>query len=327
MEPLREADMVLDACGRRQPPSGYRWVDLPAVLPFNWSKFEAVAPVTPAQGRIANNSRANFICRGVMIQSPVGVRIRWPGGRYLSQGPTWVNLPAPGNPSATGGSIIALDTEQVIERGAKIAIEMSGGTAGLVNIQFWGVLRYLLMSGKNGGAGDGSAPVMMPDPIDELEARSRFRCGPPQNIMAPEWYLGNQCTRETPDGFEDEAFTFLSGGITVPVGGQNFNNAVIVPGGDDVIVRRYRAITDYTALMPASSTVPVFSLRLPSGYSVTGGDLVPTPNLFWIPMFPSIRLHPGDRMIIDMGDMQPLGSGSVTTTFEFEAVKRRKLLP
>lgn len=325
MQPLREADMVLDACGRRQPPPGYRWVDLPAVLPFNWSQFATVAPVTPAQGRVANNSKANFICRGVMIQSPVGVRIRWPGGRYLSQGPTWVGVPTvPGNPIATGGSMIALDSEQEIERGAKIAIEMSGGTAGLVNIQFWGVRRYLLMQPKNGGAG--SSPAMIPDPIDELEARPRYRCGPPQNIMAPEWYLGNQCTPETPAGYEDEPFTFFSPPITVPVAKQNFNNAVIVPGGDDVIIRRYRAITDYSGLGGASSTIPVFSLRLPNGYSVTGGDLVPTPFLFWIPMFPTIRLHPGDRIILDVADMQPVGTGSVTTTFEFEGVKRRKLI-
>lgn len=319
MDPISEADYVLSACGRRQPPPGVSWVDLPYVLPFNWSQFANAAPVTPAQGRLANNSKATFICRGVMIQSPVGVRIKWPSGRYLQQGPTWTGQAQPGNPIGTGGNMIALNAEVEIEAGAKISIEMSGGTAGLVNIQFWGMLRYLLMSAPGGGA-----PVMVPDPIAELEGRPRYRCGPPQNIMAPEWLIGNQCTPETPDGFKDEPFTFFSPAIVVPVGGQIYNTATIVPGSDDVVVKRIRAISTYA--LDGGSAIPVFAMRLPSGYSVTGGDMVPTPFLFWWPVFPTMRLNPGDRVIIDMADMQSSGGGSISTVFEFDAVKRRKVL-
>jgi hypothetical protein len=319
MDPIGEADYVLSACGRRQAPAGANYVDLPIVLPFNWSQFNNTAPVTPAQGRLANNSKVSFFCRGIEIQSPVGVRIKWPSGRYWQQGPTWTGPTQPGNPIGTGGNLIALDSEIEIAPGAKVAIEMSGGTNGLVNIQFWGVLRYLLMSAPGGGS-----PVMIPDPIAELEGRPRYRCGPPQNIMAPEWLLGNQCTPETPDGFIDEPFTFFSPAIAVTVGGQVYGTAVIVPGSDLMIVKRIRAISTYS-LDQGGSAIPVFAMRLPNGYSITGGDMVPTPFLFWWPVFPTMQLQPGDRVIIDMADMQSAGGGSISTVFEFEAVKRRKV--
>jgi hypothetical protein len=70
---------------------------------------------------------------------------------------------------------------------------------------------------------------------------------------------------------------------------------------------------------------------------MTGGDLIPLggitsstpdfPGLFqWMTIFPTIVVKAGDRIILDMGDLFPGGGlASITTVFEFDAVKRRKL--
>lgn len=317
IEALSEADYILNSCARRIAPDGSRAVDLPYSACFHSSQFATVAPITPTQGRLANNSKAIFVIRGVVIQSPVGVRIRWPNGRYLQQGPTWAGaVPnALGNPAGTGGNMIALDSEVIMDRGSKLTVEMSGGTAGVVNVQFVGVLRYLVME-------KGAAQLVTSDPVGELEARPRYLCGPPQNIMAPEWFLGNQCTPEVPDGFEDEPYTFFSPSITVAVGSRVFGTQIIIPGSDDVVVRRVRMISEYNL---DGSAVPVFAMRLPNGYALTGGDMVPGLPLFWWPWLPSTRIPYGQRIIVDVADMQGSGSGSITSKFEFDAVRRRRV--
>lgn len=319
IEALTEADYILNACGRRIAPDGARAVDLPYSATFHSSQFATVPPATPTQGRLANNSKATFVIRGVVIQSPLGVRIRWPNGRYLQQGPTWAGaVPnALGNPAGTGGNLLALDSEVIMERGSKISVEMSGGVAGVVNVQFVGVLRYLVMS-KGGGA----IPTTS-DPVAELQSRPRYLCGPPQNIMAPEWFLGNQCTPETPDGFEDEPYTFFSPSITVAVGSRVFGTQILIPGSDDVVVKRVRMISDYSDL--DGSAVPVFAMRLPNGYALTGGDMVPGLPLFWWPWLPSTKIPYGQRLIVDVADILGSGEGSITSKFEFDAVKRRRV--
>ena len=318
VEALSEADYILNACGRLVAPDGARSVDLPYAATFHSSQFATAPPATPTQGRLANNSKATFVIRGVVIQSPIGVRIRWPNGRYLQQGPTWAGaVPnALGNPAGTGGNMLALDSEVTMERGAKLTVEMSGGVAGVVNVQFVGVLRYLVMSSA---AGD-NPPVY--DPIAELEARPRYLCGPPQNIMAPEWFLGNQCTPETPDGYEDEPYTFFSPSITVAVGSRVFGTQIIIPGSDDVVVRRVRMISEYNL---DGSAVPVFAMRLPNGYTLTGGDMIPGLPLFWWPWLPSTLIPYGQRIIVDVADIQGSGSGTITSKFEFDAVRRRRV--
>ena len=70
--------------------------------------------------------------------------------------------------------------------------------------------------------------------------------------------------------------------------------------------------------------IPVVQIRLPNGYSVTGGDQIPINLGYWYPMFPTLRVAAGTRFILDVTD--PLGgeAGTLTVTFEFDAVKRRR---
>lgn len=460
LELLTQADYVLNACGRPVPPKGYRFVDLPKIIPFHATltegvgtsatildedgtglKFTAIAPGTtvtvgtehvsseppyytltgstaagwtitfyqiggqlcstivalvagtpalaalisavlvgadsplqapggtgplfgPAivgintQFRIENISNTLFLCRGIMINSdPVLIRIKWPSGRYWNQFPSNdinATVGAGTNfPQGTGGALYALDEEMPIERGARVAVELSGNYSGPADVALWGVLRYLLKdTGNTLGAVDGATcivgypaqansqpapscligyPVsggakgktgsfLMSDPVEVLKQRQRFVCWPNGNIMAPEFLLGNQCDTDTPPGFYDESYTFFSDPVTLNATGQSYSNTVGVPGQDDVVIRRWRAITGSTA-GPGGALASV-GIRSPSGYSLTGGDLVPTNLGYWFPVFPTLLLKHGTLLILDY--MSAIGAG-VTVQIEFDAAKRRRI--
>lgn len=339
LEMLREADYVLDSCGRLVPPPGFRFVDLPSIIPFHFD-INVSGGDAPTQTRVANLSNTLFLCRGIAIpfSSGFGFQIKWPTGRYFNQFP--FNFGSPFQiPVGQGGAMLALDVEVPLEPDARVGIEVSGQMMiAVVDIQFWGVLRYLLKATDSTGRADASCIVGYPtlgksvsgggletiaDPVWELERRPRFRCSPNQNIMAPELLLGDQRS-ETPAGWQDESFTFFSPPITCNLADQSFGNVVLVPGSDDVVIKRIRTMS----VQPdAGSAVPVFAIRLPNGYSLTGGDLVPAPFLGWWPVFPSLRVQTGGRLIIDMADIQAVGAGppGIVTTFEFDCVKRRRI--
>lgn len=456
LELLTQADYVLNACGRPVPPKGFRFVDLPKIIPFHatltttpgtsatilnedaegllftalaqgtsvdvgiqqigsaplsyaitgdtaagWeilftypvsggvlcSAVIALIAATPAlsalisasiviadsplpnggtgplfgpsilgintQFRIENISNTLFLCRGIMLNSdPLSIRIKWPSGRYWNQFPS--NDPnATGGagtnfPQGTGGSLYALDEEMPIERGARVAVELSGVYSGPADVALWGVLRYLIkdtgnilgaVDGKtcivgypaqaqsqtapiclvgypvSGGAKGKAGSFLMTDPVEALKERQRFVCWPNGNIFAPEFLLGNQCETNTPPGFYDESYTFLSDPVALAGSGQSYNNTVGVPGQDDVVIRRWRAIATPTV-------ITYIGIRSPSGYSLTGGDLIPTNVGYWFPVFPTLLLKHGTLLVLDyMASVGP----NFTIQIEFDAAKRRRI--
>ena len=342
IELLRQADMVLNACGRPTPPPGYRWVDLFRIIPFYANTTFSGTPTTPYQSRVSNNGDTVFVCKGISYGGANGapqIRVRWPDGTYLSQFPS---TPRNTYPTGNGTSLLAMNQERLIKPGDRISVELSAST-GVVQLAFWGVLRYLLKAetaeqaessqastclvgyAANPGkfSADSQKLLMMPDPAREIASRPRLKCGPNQNIMAPEFMLGNQCMAETPVGFEDETFTFFSEPIVVPAGGLNYGNAVIIPGSDDVVVK---SVTGFTTFTGGLFSVPTLQIRLPNGYSVTGGDMVQL-NLWpgGAPIFPTLRVAHGGRLILDMADTQPSqNTGASSTILQFDGVKRRQ---
>jgi hypothetical protein len=311
----------------------------------------------PSQSRLENTSNTMFVVKGIMLSTdPVQFRLKWPNGRYWNQFPS--NNPLVGFgadfPQGTGGNLYALDEEVYIEAGGRAAIELSGPNAAPVDVALWGCLRYLLketgMGGavvdnetciigypdkaKNGqpnclvgypvsaGAKGKTGLITIPDPIQVLKERTRFPCWPNGNIMAPEFLLGNQCETDTPPGFTDEAFTFLSQAVSITAGGanQSYSNSIDVPGQDDVYIRRWRIISTWSE---GAAGLPIVGLRSPTAYSVTGGDQIPLWLMYWVPMFPTLRMKAGTDLIFDVS--VPGLVNTITVQLEFDAVKRRRI--
>ena len=107
--------------------------------------------------------------------------------------------------------------------------------------------------------------------------------------MAPEFLLGNQFETDTPPGFWDEPYTFLSQVVTITAGGadQAYSNSIQVPGQDDVVIRRWRIISTWTE--DGGAGLPIVGLRSPTGYSITGGDQIPLWLMYWVPMSPDFQ--------------------------------------
>jgi hypothetical protein len=345
LELLREADMILDACGRPEPPPGYNFVDLPRAFGYTIAAVSVCVgvPFTAPSERVQNKATTLFLVEGIAIQpgSTPRFNIRFPSGRLFNKMPTGIDGSSGGSlwtPTGYGSQMYKLCEPEPIPADARITVSTFGGFS--LYIAFWGKLRYLVadkssarsgavsciigypsQAKESGGRSLADLPTMA-NPIPRLAALPRYPCTTPNgNILAPETLLGNQCTPEVPDGRRHNSYTLVSDPITVATGRASNNNAVLIPGNDDVILRRVRVHT-VRSDDEGSSNIPTFALRHPSGYSVTGGDQIPVAyDQQWFYLFPSVRCKAGDRLILDVSNVGPGTSGSLTTTFEFDGVK------
>lgn len=346
-ELLKEADLILDSCGRPMPPPGFKFVDLPRIINFTTvvPGFGEAGETGPAtQFRVTNNANTLFLCKGVSVSASdllaLNYRLKWPNGRFFSQNPFFTVQPTVGavvdaTVNGAAGNMLALNVEQPIEKGARIALTHGQGT---LNLDFWGVLRYLIKEVDDGREPPGNYciigyPVvarnqkrgtwkleLITDPTLKLEALPRYMCGPNQNIMAPEILLGDgPAAGETPAGNTDESFTFFSPSVTVASnnGVASYGNETLVPGSDDVVIKRWRGRPSWDA---ETAGIPLVNMRLPNGYSVTGGDFMPI-GYQWMPFPLDLRIASGTRIILDFAVMD--GSGdNIAVVMEFDAVKR-----
>lgn len=354
LELLTQADYVLTPCGRPVPPKGFRFVDLPRVIPFHFDNTVGAQPGTPFNRTVSNTANTLFLTRGIVLSSGFRARLRWPSGRFISSNMMF-NFLEQASPQGVGATMLALTEEMPLDPDARISVQISGlnATNAACDLNLWGVLRYMLKVGDDTGEGSrvsgnpaASCIVGYPavaknndagldlidNPVDVLKARPRYVCGPNQNIMVPEWALGNQCTPETPDGFQDEPFTFFSPVIAIAANDEVYSVPVIVPGGgEDIIVKSLKFFTTYQS-DGGFFSVPTLQIRLPNGFSMTGGDMIPVaydqnfiPNVFELPVFPTLHLKTGMRLILDAADMLVTGSGTAFLKVQFVGVKRRAI--
>ncbi len=261
-----------------------------------------------AASRIENKARVQFICRGVSVVGAVApYRIWWANGRNLEQ------VVSTGSFTGSGAGLRTLQPEVPIDPGGKIIIE-SGTitTGGAALFYFWGVLRFPLKS-----QGDEPEPY-----LPDTSRAPRIPGSQNQNIMAPEWMLGNQCCPETPPGYWDEPFTLHSPSVANPIGTITVGVPTEVPKDCEYFVVRnvqWNSTSDETV----TAGVSAIQIRMPNGYSLTNGDF--TPQDWTGPLFPPMMVEGGGRIIQDFGDMDTAGSGNITTVVRYDGVKRRKL--
>lgn len=316
VELITEADRVLNACGRPIPGAGAGWVEIPKGILYAKYLAAGVAPTT--EERLVETP-VPFLLKAIQgFQNPPTLdavlwRLRFPDGSdFQSRNATC-------SEGLDYGSFrLAIDPPVLCDPGSRFWVTVDGLTnnssnATSLNLVLEGVLRYSI----RGGAACGVAPALRPRYVRDQN----------QNILAPEWRLGNQCYPETPVGFFDKPYTYatpLVSLVQVPWTG------VIVPGvkfpmeSDTEFVARSFATVTNSATGGSTGNVAV-RIRRDDGYEVTDGFTLA--RRISGPMFPELPIKPHGALYIDyqvFGGLGAVGGVLLVQTF-VSGVKRRRL--
>lgn len=123
---LTEADYVLNVCGRPVPPKGYRYVDLPYVIPFHFDNNLAhpVPIPTPINRDVSNRAQVVFLCRGIAVRSDLRWRIKWPTGRFVAEGIEFADIEQ-ASPQGVASNLLALTSEIPIGPDERITVQLN----------------------------------------------------------------------------------------------------------------------------------------------------------------------------------------------------------
>lgn len=226
---IRQADLVLSKCGRPQVPKGVVCVPIPKK--YFYQKYfvnpDTVPPYPPdtnepieiaADTTFMLKALSGMVYGGVLVPASaapllswgaVYLQIQYPSGRMLQ------NVLTDAQPyTGFGSNRMVFDKPIPCPAGSKLFVtvddSISGFTGALGNftvmLLFEGALHYFLKPSA-------STPPVAANPTDSAAALPRYYFrSPNQNILAPEWMVsgldGVQCHRETPQGLEDDAFTY-----------------------------------------------------------------------------------------------------------------------
>lgn len=231
---MRDLNYTLDACGRQVPPANTSWIDIPAHIMYTrFMPGDGVTAGSTDIGGVMHKGRVSFMLRGMTAQilprNSQGVywRLRLPSGLYFQDEMS-------GHASSFGfGSDRQLFTPPVEWKpGEKLFVDLDSILAGpppvggyTVVFMFEGVYRFPV-------SGSGSVR----NPLDALQI-PRYFLTPNQNILAPQHMFGPGCPSETPDGFQDEEFCYVTPTKDLPITGATQSNIQlqIQPDSDFII--------------------------------------------------------------------------------------------
>ena len=310
---LKQADVVLSKCGRPVAPLG-----MSAVCLYRGIPIQAVFPVTPASASQTITREISgdttFLLRAISTTSSaataLSVQIQLPDGRFLLS-----NLADVLTFAGYGSWRWLLTEELECPPGTKITVtlvDQNPTVAQPVMLLFEGADRYLLRSARGG------APRLASD-------LPRYRISENQNIMAPCSMAGEG--PETPDGYQDEEFTYVSDLFTQDVAGTNLTGTLNIPidQGSDFLCRRlaFQQTVDATVVLPGLFLV---RMRDSSGYALMDDylDLIgllngaPLPGKDW-------RIAAGGQIFIDVQLAGATGTGNAYLTAYLEGVRRSRI--
>ena len=309
---LKQADVVLSKCGRPVAPLG-----MSAVCLYRGIPIQAVFPVTPASASQTITREISgdttFLLRAISTTSSaataLSVQIQLPDGRFLLS-----NLADVLTFAGYGSWRWLLTEELECPPGTKITVtlvDQNPTVAQPVMLLFEGADRYLLRSARGG------APRLASD-------LPRYRISENQNIMAPCSMAGEG--PETPDGYQDEEFTYVSDLFTQDVAGTNLTGTLNIPidQGSDFLCRRlaFQQTVDATVVLPG---LFLGRMRDSSGYALMDDylDLIgllngaPLPGKDW-------RIAAGGQIFIDVQLAGATGTGNAYFTVYLEGVRRSR---
>ena len=297
---LRQADDVLSKCGRPVAPSGASAVCLRRKIPIQ-VVFTAAPGSTSQTITKEISGETTFLLRSISATSSAAtallIQIQLPDGRFLLS-----NLADVLTFAGYGSWRWLLSEELECPPGTKITVTLVDQNvlvAQPIMLLFEGADRYLLRSARPGGQRLAS----------DLP---RYRRSPNQNIMAPCWMAGEG--PETPSGYVDEQFTYISTVFAQSVTATDLTGTIPMPvdWNSDFLCRRlgfYQPPSDLTVTAPG---LFLGRLRDSSGYALMDDyvDIVgllngaPLPGHDW-------RIARGGQVFLDVQLVGATGTGNV----------------
>ena len=311
---LKQADTVLSKCGRPVAPLG-----MSAVCLYRGIPIQAVFVATPAAASQTITREISgdttFLLRAISTTSSaataLSVQIQTPDGRFLLS-----NLADVLTFAGYGSWRWLLSEALECPPGTKITVTLVDQNPVLpqpVMLLFEGADRYLLRSARGG------APRLASD-------LPRYHISENQNIMAPCSMAGQG--PETPDGYVDEEFTYVSDVFTQDVAGTNLAGTLNIPidQGSDFLCRKlaFQQTADATVVLPG---LFLGRMRDSSGYALMDDylDLIgmlngaPMPGKDW-------RIAAGGQIFLDVQLVGATGTGNAYLVAYLEGVRRSRRL-
>jgi len=298
---LKQADFVLNGCARPVPPKNLTWVDIPAHVGYS----RTILTDSELTNGIVHSGKVPFILRAITAQAlpreTQGLywRMRFPNSRYFQS-----ELTSHAMAFGIGSNrqvISGWDPDQkdggiVWNPGEKIFIDLNT-QQGLIGAQvtvvfmFEGVFRFPLT-----GSATIANPLYADIPNGPNGDAFRYFEGANQNILAPEFRFGDSCPSETPPGYRDEEFRYVSPAVDLQTAGATISNTqtVIAPDADFYI----REVWPYFpgTVNQGFGTV-VCRMRRGDGYALSS-NFLPI-NTIQGPMFPNLKVKKTDTISFD----------------------------
>jgi len=297
---LSECDRVLTSCGRPKMPQGTAWVDIPYKISFQqFLQGQTLAPASSPVSTVERivDTEVPFICYGILgygqPNTPGSLywRLRLPTGRFLHSKETAFTEGGAG----FGSYEYYFDAPVECPPGSKFYITIdslvnNANVATGLSLVFDGALRYPI-AGQAAG---------VPTQNAELCAMlARYTQNPNQNILAPEWRLGNQAYPETPAGYKDSQFWYVTPSanlVAVPWTGQIVPNVQFPIEATSDFCGRFLSFQEVAHTGTAAGTLAV-RIRTDTGYELTDGFTIA--SAISTVLFPSLRLNAGGSLFID----------------------------
>ena len=309
---LREANEVLNKCGRPQLPQGIVCVPLPKTYLMQF----VFPPLTPMASQtitreITPPSKAKVIpqawaLRSIQASQPVSclLQVQLPDGRFLFNSPITI-----GEITGSGSYRFPFTCESDYPLGTKLQVTLNATdtTVGqAISLVFEGAYKTFLRG----------VPGSL---IDDGACLPRYQGTPSQNIMAPCWMAGTY-PKAIPGCFDIEEYTFASDIQTLGLNGVASALIQIDPATDFAARRMFFQVT------PSSGVTGVTVLVRPrsgSGYAFADDFLI-TSYLANAPWPKDWDLGAGDDVYFDLQITDFTGSGTVNVQCFLEGVKRGK---
>jgi len=309
---LRQHDIALSRCGRPLPPvPGVRVVPIAKAFKC-WATFNSppATLVSTVPTTIAGDTTWMLRAISSYATVPVGLSLQFqfPDGRFLFHDVSDIRAIA-----GTGSWRFPLTKERACPPGTKIIAtfnDTTPATAQAIPLLLEGAYYYHVKD-------TGGSKV-----LDLASDQPRYVPGENQNILAPAWAFGEG--PETPQGFRDDVFTYVSLPQSIDVGSTTAKNQLIsiqTEGGSDMVVRNLGfGVTQDGTVTGANVMVKV---RDSSGYAFTD-DYMLYGLLNGVPWLKDWIVKASNTIFIDLALVDYSGTGNVYVQVFASGVKRRR---